>query len=101
MTPEEVQAWSAATKSVIEIAKEAIAAWPTDKKKEEALRRIKEAELELAVSQGFELCRRHFPAGIMVLRGDTYRCLDCGLSDSDGAGTTPMKVQTHVSAQQR
>lgn len=98
MTHEEAQGWSSAVKTVFEIAKEAIAAWPSDQKKANAEAAIREAELSMAVKFEYPLCRRHIPPGPMVQHDSGARCTVCGF---DSAHTTPTKIRTHLSEQRR
>ena len=56
-----------------------------DKKKEvggaieNAERQLKIAESQVAETMGYELCRAHFPPGIMVSsNGLSWKCQDCG-----------------------
>jgi len=98
MTHEEAQGWSAAVKTVFEIAKEAIAAWPSDEKKAKAEAALKEAELSMAVKFEYQLCQRHMPPGPMIQHDSGWKCMVCGF---DTAHTTPTKIRTHLSEQKR
>jgi hypothetical protein len=97
-SPEDIQAWSAAVKTVFEIAKEAISAWPTDKKRADAEAALRMAELDIGVRFDYSLCRRHIPPGVMIEKDGGDVCLVCGF---DSSRTTPTKFQTHGTTQSR
>jgi hypothetical protein len=89
VNPEVIKSWSEAAAVALAALKAAKDLLPGGKKKLDAEKAIEAAERDLHIAQasaakelGFELCRRHWPPGIMVLNDkDIYVCRDCGKPD--------------------
>jgi hypothetical protein len=101
LNPEDIKSWSQAAAAALAALKAAKDLLPAGKKKQEAEKAIETAERDIQLADAaaakdldFELCRRHFPPGIMVMSdAGVYVCRDCGKSDPGVGG--PFKVQTH------
>ena len=101
VNPEDIKSWSSAAAAALAALKAAKDLLPAGMKKKEAENAIEVAEQNLQLAHasaakelGFELCRRHWPPGIMVLNDkDIYVCRDCGKPDP-GVGEK-FDVRTH------
>src|ERR1043166_3839523 len=89
LNPAEIKSWSEAAAAALAALKAAKDLLPAGKKKQDAEKAIEAAERDLQLAHvsaakdlGFELCRRHWPPGIMIVDDrDIYVCRDCGKSD--------------------
>jgi hypothetical protein len=103
VNPEDIKSWSQATAAALAALKAAKDLLPTGKKKADAEKAIEAAERDLEIAAasaaselGFELCRRHWPPGIMVMNDDDILvCRECGKADP-GVGAQ-FEVRTHLS----
>lgn len=102
--PADIKSWSEAAGAALAALKAAKDLLPAGKKKQDAERAIEAAERDLQVAYasaakelGFELCRRHWPPGIMVMNDrDIYVCRDCGKADP-GVGEKFEVATSHTS----
>jgi hypothetical protein len=91
ISPADIKSWSEAAAAALATLKVAKDLLPAGKKKQDAEKAIEAAERDLQVAHasaakelGFELCRRHWPPGIMVMDDrDIYVCRDCGKADPE------------------
>lgn len=65
---------------------------------EQAERKLKLAEAQIAPGLGYEICRNHWPPGIMVSEEDeVWKCQDCGNTRDTRIRLPPVKGFTRKS----
>ena len=73
-------------KSAISTAKQVIDLLPDSSQKDDAAAALKQAERQLKTAEadtakglGYEICRAHFPPGVMLSKGEmAWECPECG-----------------------